>query len=120
VVIDYKSQKFEEIVKDYDVVFDTLGGATREKSFSVLKKGGHLVSIITPPDTSGLAEKLGVKSDVFFMWASGEQLGQIGKLVTEGVIKPLVDRTYTLDQTQEALDYSQSGRAKGKIVVKVK
>jgi NADPH:quinone reductase-like Zn-dependent oxidoreductase len=119
-VIDYQTQKFEELLKDYDVVFDTLGGATREKSFSVLKKGGHLISIIAPGSTSGEAERLGVKSDSFFMWASGEQLGQIGQLVVQGVIKPLMDRSYSLDQAQEAFDYSQSGRAKGKIVIKVK
>lgn len=119
-VIDYQTQKFEELLKDYDVVFDTLGGATREKSFSVLKKGGHLVSIIAPGSTSGEAERLGIKSDLFFMWASGEQLGQIGQLVEQGVIKPQIDRSYSLDQVQEAFDYSQSGRAKGKIVIKVK
>ncbi len=119
-VIDYKTQKFEDILHDYDLVFDTMGGATREKSYGVLKKGGLLVSIIAPADTSGTAEKLGVKSDLFFMWASGEQLAQIGKLAEQGVIKPLVDKTYSLDLAQDAFDYSQSGRAKGKIVVRVK
>lgn len=119
-VIDYQTHKFADIVKDYDVVFDTLGGATRTQSFSVLKKGGYLISVIAPPDTSGQAEKLGVKSEVFFMWPSGEQLAQIGKLVEQGVIKPLVDKTYSLDEAQQAMDYSQSGRAKGKIVIKIK
>lgn len=119
-VIDYQSQKFEDIVHDYDLVFDTLGGATREKSYSVLKKGGLLVSIIAPPDTSGTAEKLGVKSEVFFMWPSGTQLAQIGKLAEQGIIKPLIDKTFSLDQAQEAFDYSQSGRAKGKIVVAIR
>lgn len=119
-VIDYKSQKFEDLVHDYDLVFDTLGGATRERSYGVLKKGGQLVSIIAPADTSGTAEKLGVKSEVFFMWPSGAQLAQIGTLVEQGVIKPLIDKTFTLDQAQEAFDYSQSGRAKGKVVVTVK
>ncbi len=119
-VIDYKSQKFEDIVHDYDLVFDTMGGATREKSFGVLKKGGLLVSIIAPADTSGAAEKLGVRSELFFMWASGAQLAHIGQLAEKGVIKPLVDRTYALEQSQEAFDYSQSGRAKGKIVVTLK
>ncbi len=119
-VIDYKGQKFEELVHDYDLVFDTLGGATREKSYGVLKKGGHLVSIIAPADTSGSAEKLGVTSEVFFMWPSGEQLAQIGKLAEQGIIKPLIDKTYSLDQAQAAFDYSQSGRAKGKIVVTVR
>ena len=119
-VIDYQSQKFEDVVHDYDLVFDTLGGATRERSYGVLKKGGLLVSIIAPADTSGTAEKLGVKSEVFFMWPSGEQLAQIGKLAEQGVVKPLIDRTFSLDQAQDALDYSQSGRAKGKVVVTVK
>ncbi len=119
-VIDYRTQKFEDIVHGYDLVFDTLGGATREKSYGVLKKGGHLVSVIAPADTSGTAEKLGVKSEVFFMWPSGEQLEQIAQLAEQGIIKPLVDKTYALDQAQEAFDYSQSGRAKGKIVVTVK
>jgi NADPH:quinone reductase-like Zn-dependent oxidoreductase len=66
-VIDYRTEQFEDIVKDYDVVLDTLGGATRTKSYSVLKKGGYLISVIAPPDASGLAEQLGVKSEVFFM-----------------------------------------------------
>lgn len=118
--IDYQTQSFAEIVKDYDVVFDTLGGTTRTQSFSVLKKGGYLISVIAPPDASGQAEQLGVKSEVFFMWPSGEQLAQIGALVEQGVIKAIVDRTYSLDEAQQALDYSQSGRAKGKIVIKLK
>ena len=119
-VIDYQSQKFEDIVHDYDLVFDTLGGATRERSYAVLKKGGLLVSIIAPADTSGIAEKLGVKSEVFFMWPSGEQLAQIGAVAEQGIVKPLIDRTFSLDNAQAAFDYSQSGRAKGKIVVTVK
>ncbi len=119
-VIDYQTQKFEDLVHDYDLVFDTLGGTTREKSYGVLKKGGHLVSIIAPPDTSGLADKLGVRSELFFMWASGAQLAQIAQLVEQGVIQPQIDRTYPLDQAQEAFDYSQSGQAKGKIVITMK
>ena len=119
-VIDYRTQKFEELLNDYDLVFDTLGGATREKSYSVLKPGGQLVSIIAPADSSGLAEKLGVKSELFFMWPSGEQLAQIAALVEQGAIQPQIDRSYALEQAQEAFDYSQSGRAKGKIVIKLK
>lgn len=118
-VIDYKTQKFEDLVHDYDLVFDTMGGETRLRSFGVLKKGGQLVSIIYPEDASGTAEKLGVKSEVFFMWPSGEQLAKIGQLVEQGVVKPLIDKTFSLDQAQQALDYSQTGHAKGKIVVKV-
>jgi NADPH:quinone reductase-like Zn-dependent oxidoreductase len=119
-VIDYKTQDFTALVRDYDVVFDTLGGSTRSKSYALLKKGGILISVIAPADTSGQAEQLGVRSEVFFMWPSGEQLAQIAALVERGVIKPVVDRSFALDEVQQALDYSQSGRAKGKIVIKVK
>lgn len=119
-VIDYQTEKFEELVKDYDVVFDTLGGATREKSYAVLKRGGRLVSIIFPPDSGARAKELGIKSDVLFMAPSGEQLGQIAALAEQGVLKPVIDTRYPLARAQEALDYSESGHAKGKIVIKVK
>jgi NADPH:quinone reductase-like Zn-dependent oxidoreductase len=119
-VIDYKSVDFGEVVRDCDVVLDTMGGETRTKSFRVLRKGGCLVSVIATADASGEAERLGVRSEAFFMWPSGDQLSQIGALVERGAIKPLIDRTYPLDDIQQALDYSQSGRAKGKIVIMVK
>lgn len=119
-VIDYKKEQFEDRVRDCDLVLDTLGGATREKSYGVLKKGGLLVSIIAPGDSGAMAEKLGVRSEVFFMWPSGTQLAQIGKLVEQEVLKPVVDKVFSLDQAVEALAYSQSGRAKGKVVVAVK
>lgn len=119
-VIDYKSQKFEDIVHDCDLVVDTMGGATREKSYGVLKKGGRLVSITGPEATPGTAEKMGLKFDAFFMSPSGEELAQIGQLAEQGIIKPLIDKTFALDESQAALDYSKLGRAKGKIVVTVK
>ena len=119
VVIDYKSQKFEEIVNDYDMVFDTVGGETRDKSFGVLKKDGIVVSITGAPDTEGLAAKHGVRFDVFFMSASGAQLTEIAKLLEDGVLKPIIDKSYPLDNIQEALEYSLTGRAKGKIVIEV-
>ena len=119
-VIDYRSEKFDELVKDCDVVLDTLGGATRTQSFSVLKRGGILVSIIAPGDSSGQAEKLGVRSEVFFMTANGEQLGQLAKLVEQGAIKPVVERSYPLAEAAQAMAQVKSGRTKGKIVIKVR
>lgn len=119
VVIDYKTQKFEEELSDYDLVLDMLGGETLEKSFKVLKKGGRLVSI-KGRDTKGLAGQYGVSFEAFFMWSSGEMLSQLAHLINDGVLKPVIDRTYPIDQTQEAYDYLQSGRAKGKIVIQVK
>jgi NADPH:quinone reductase-like Zn-dependent oxidoreductase len=119
VVIDYKTQKFEEELSDYDLVLDMMGGETLEKSFKVLKKGGCLISI-KGEDTKGLAEQYGARFEVFFMWPSGEMLSQLAQLISDGVLKPVIDRTYPIDQTQEAYDYIQTGRAKGKIVIQVK
>ncbi|MDA3838821.1 MAG: NADP-dependent oxidoreductase [Candidatus Delongbacteria bacterium] len=119
VVIDYKTQKFEEELSDYDLVFDLMGGEILNNSFKVLKKGGSLVSI-KGQDTEGLAEKYGVSFEVFFMWPSGEMLSQLGQLISDGVLKPNIDRKYPIELTQEAYDYLQTGRAKGKIVIQVK
>ncbi len=118
-VIDYKTQKFEEELSDYDLVFDIIGGETMEKSFKVLKKGGCLVSI-KGQDTQGLADQYGVRFDAFYMWPSGEMLSQLAQLISDGVLKPVIDQTYLIDQTQEAYDYLESGRAKGKVVIQVK
>lgn len=119
VVIDYKTQKFEEELSDYDVVFDMMGGETMEKSFKVLKKGGVLVSI-KGQDTNNLAEKFGVTFEAFFMWPSGEMLTQLAELITAGKLKPVIDKSFTLDQTNDAYAYIASGRAKGKVVIAIK
>ena len=88
-------------------------------SCKVLKKGGCLISI-KGEDSQGLAEQYGVRFDAFFMWPSGEMLAQLAQLISDGALKPVVDRTYPIDQTQEAYDYIQTGRAKGKVVIQVK
>lgn len=119
VVIDYKTQKFEEELSDYDLVFDLMGGEILNKSFKVLKKGGRLVSI-KGQDTDGLAEQYGVRFEAFFMWGSGEMLTHLAQLIDSGVLKPTIDRSYSLQEIQEAYDYLQTGRAKGKVVIKVK
>jgi NADPH:quinone reductase-like Zn-dependent oxidoreductase len=119
VVIDYKTQKFEEELSDYDLVFDMMGGEIMEKSFKILKKGGCLVSI-KGEDSKGLAERYGVRFVAFFMWPSGEMLSQLAQLISDGALKPIIDRTFSIDQIQEAYGYLQTGRAKGKIVIQVK
>jgi 2-desacetyl-2-hydroxyethyl bacteriochlorophyllide A dehydrogenase len=119
VVIDYKTQKFEEELSDYDLVFDMMGGEIMEKSFKILKKGGYLVSI-KGEDSKGLAEQYGVRFEAFFMWPSGEMLSQLAQLISDGALKPIIDRTFSIDQIQEAYGYLQTGRAKGKIVIQVK
>ena len=119
VVIDYKTQKFEEELSDYDLVFDMMGGEIMEKSFKILKKGGCLVSI-KGEDSKGLAKQYGVRFEAFFMWPSGEMLSQLAQLISDGALKPVIDRTFLIDQVQEAYGYLQGGRAKGKIVIQVK
>ncbi|NQT64286.1 MAG: NADP-dependent oxidoreductase [Candidatus Marinimicrobia bacterium] len=119
VVIDYKTQKFEEELSDYDLVLDMMGGEILEKSFKILKKGGCLISI-KGEDSKGLAEQYGVRFEAFFMWPSGEMLSQLAQLISEGALKPVIDRTFSIDQVQEAYGYLQTGRAKGKVVIQVK
>lgn len=143
VVIDYKTQQFESQLSDYDVVLSGLGGDVLEKSLQVLKRGGQLISISGPP-TPEFAEQLrlswvfkqivrlisrgirkrseqkGVSYKFLFMRENGEQLAQLAKLVEAGIIKPVVERTFPLDSTRDALAYVAEGRAKGKVVVKMK
>ena len=120
IVIDYKTQNFEDEIKDYDVVFDMMGGDIMNRSFKVLKKGGCLVSIKSFEDTKGLAKQYGLKFESFFMWPSGEMLKQLAQLISDGALKPVIDRTFSIDQLKEAYDYLNTGRAKGKIVIEVK
>lgn len=119
VVIDYKTQNFEEELSDYDLVLDTMGGDILNNSFKILKKGGSIVSI-KGQDTEELAKKYGVNFEVFFMWPSGEMLSNLTQLINDGIVKPTIDRSFSLGQAQEAYDYLQAGHAKGKVVIKVK
>ena len=142
VVIDYKKDDFEKILHDYDVVLNSQDGATLEKSLRVLKPGGKLISISGPPDPA-FGEEIGapwfvkvimrllsfgisrkakrnkVSFSFLFMKANGKQLREITALVDVGVIHPVVDRVFPFESTQEALDYVETGRAKGKVVIKV-
>lgn len=118
VVIDYSSQAFDEELSDFDVVLDAMGGETLEKSFNVLKKGGRLVSI-KGEAPEGLAAERGIEFSSFMMSPDGDMLTEIGTLLANGHLRPVIDRTYALDETADAYNYSQSGRAKGKIVIEI-
>lgn len=142
-VIDYKKENYLEIVKDIDVVYDTLGGQYTVDAFKVIKQGGFVVSI--SGDMDGVtARQMGLNGLIrgilalkrkkitkaqkekkasyrfLLMNPSGKQLEEISKLVEENSIKPVVDKTFSLEEGIEALEYQQSGRAKGKIIFKVK
>jgi NADPH:quinone reductase-like Zn-dependent oxidoreductase len=143
IVIDYRKDDFETLLHDYDVVLDTLGGETLEKSLRVLKPGGKLISLSGPPDPD-FAKDIGstwilrlvmrllsyrirqkakrhqVSYSFLFMRASGDQLREIASLIDSGIIRPVVDRVFPFASTKEALVYVETGRAKGKVVVKVR
>lgn len=143
VVIDYRKQNFEDLLQDYDVVLNSLGADVLDESLRILKPGGQLISISGPP-TPQFAEEQGLswvlrlvmrllssairrkarKNDVsyafVFMRASGAQLREITTLIESGMIKPVIDRSFPFESTADALSYVEQGRAKGKVVIKVK
>ena len=142
VVIDYKTQDFEDVLRDYDVVLNSQDGKTLEKSLRVLKGGGKLISISGPPDpefgkdigapwfvklvlrllSSGIrrrAKSRGVSYSFLFMKANGNQLREITRLFDAGTIRPVMDRVFPFESTNEAMAYVEAGRAKGKVVVKI-
>jgi len=119
-MIDYRSAKFEELVKDVDVVLDTIGGETQERSWKVLKRGGILVSIVQPPSEQK-AKAYGVRA--VFMRSDakrGDQLARIADLVVSGKVKVNVETVLPLSEARKAHELSQSGHAHGKIVLDVK
>lgn len=143
VLIDYKTQDFEAVLKDYDLVLNSQDNKTLDKSLNVLKKGGKVISISGPPTPEFAKEihaswlikmilslislgvrrkanKKGVSYQFLFMKSSGEQLQKITKLIENGIIKTVVDKTYPFSHTNEALNYVATGRARGKVVVKIK
>lgn len=115
--IDYRSMRFDEIVEDADVVFDTIGGETQERSWKVLKKGGILVSIVQPPSEKTAAAH-GVRG-VFMAEDSKRttELKQIADLVASGRVKVNVETILPLREARKAQELSQSGHARGKIVL---
>ena len=143
VVIDYKKDDFESVLSGYDVVLNSQDGKTLEKSLNVLQPGGQLISISGPPtpefaeelkapwfvkqvmralsfSTRRKAKQRNVAFSFLFMKASGSQLRQITPLIESGVIRPVVDKVFPFDAINEAVAYVESGRAKGKVVIKIR
>ncbi|EJQ54351.1 NADPH:quinone reductase [Bacillus wiedmannii] len=142
-IINYKTENFEEILKDYDAVFDTIGGTTLEKSFNIIKSGGNIVSVSGMPNArfgkefgsgffktllfslaskkiTALEKKHNAQYSFLFMKPSGDQLRTIANYIEDGKIKPVIDRVFPFEDAQKAMEYSEAGRAKGKIIVKIK
>jgi NADPH:quinone reductase-like Zn-dependent oxidoreductase len=141
-VIDYKKKEFENVLQGYDVVLGTTMGDGIEKSLQILKPQSRVVSLVGPPDAAfarargmsflmrfvfGLlsrkiirrAKKVGAEYSFLFVHPDGRQLAEIGKLLENGHIVPVIDKVFPFDQTKEALAYLEAGRAKGKVVVRI-
>jgi NADPH:quinone reductase-like Zn-dependent oxidoreductase len=117
--IDYTEQRFEDVARNIDVVLDTIGGETQERSWSVLKKCGVLVSLVQPPSEEK-AEELGVRAAFVAGHPSGAQLAEIAKMIDSGKLAPIIDRILPLSEARRAHELSQSGHVRGKIVLRVK
>jgi alcohol dehydrogenase len=117
--IDYKNQSFEDIVHDYDAVYDTVGGETYVRSFKVLKKGGIIVSMLEQP-RSDLMEQYGVNAIGQFTQVNSERLSKLAELVEKRAVKVHIEKIFPLEQAEEALSYLQNGHPRGKVVLKIK
>ncbi len=143
IVVDYKNEDFENVLSGYDVVLNSQDSKTLAKSLNVLKPGGKLISISGPPDpafgeaikapalirlvmrllSAGIrrqAKRRGIRYSFLFMKANGNQLGMIASLFNDNIVRPVVDRVYPFERTNDAFDYVETGRARGKVVIKVK
>ncbi len=141
-VVDYRSERFEEVLPPQDVVLEAMGGDSKERALKILKPGGRLTSINS--DMSNLTKKHGPNIGVLAVAArlinitvssrlchkvrfhsvirtpDGQNLAKIGQLLEQGAIKPLIDRVFPLDQIADAHRYSEEGHARGKIIIQVR
>ena len=141
-VIDYRSENFAEKLKDYDFVFDTMGGDILKDAFKIVKPGGKVVTLSGTPNyafaknynlplwkqialgiasypITKLAKKTDVSYDFLFMRPDGNQLAALTKLIEAKQLQPIIDSVISLAEIQKAVDNLASGRAKGKIILAV-
>ena len=135
-VIDYKSEDYKDIVKDADIVFDTLGKNYSLEAFQVIKTGGKVVSVVGPLDVesaqafgmadynlpaelSKLINEKEAQYKFVFMHPNGAHLEEIKSLIEDEKIKPIIDKVYPFSESVEAFLHLASGRAKGKIVINI-
>ncbi len=115
--IDYKKAKFEDKVSGVDVVFDTVGGDTQQRAFQTLKRGGVLVSTVSPPSAEK-SKEFGVTVAMVVMMAKGDQLAKINRLFESGKLKVRVATVLPLTEVKKAHQLSSSGHADGKIILR--
>jgi NADPH:quinone reductase-like Zn-dependent oxidoreductase len=119
VAIDYKTQKFEDIAKDVDVVVDGVGGDTLKRSYPIVKKGGMLVSLVGQVDQAELA-KYGIRGVALEAQPNGDELAKIGKLIDGKKIKVILSDIFPLADAAKAQTKAETGHARGKIVLKIR
>lgn len=142
-VVDYKQQQFQDVLRDYDAVLGTVKGEVIEQSVGILKPGGRIASLVGPLDAAfarkrglnvllrivfglmsrkilRLAGKRGVAYSFLFVHPDGGQLAEIGALLESGRIRPVIDKVFPFEQATDALAYLAQGRARGKVVVRLR
>ena len=138
-VVDYSTTDFADVLSGFDVVLDSLGPGSLQKSIGVLRPGGIAISVVGPPDPAFASQlgkpllrplmaalswkvrhgaaKAGVRYAFLFMHADGRRLEELAGLYDDGILRPVLDRTFAFGDTLEAVAHVEQGRAKGKVVV---
>ncbi|HET7287947.1 MAG TPA: NADP-dependent oxidoreductase [Pyrinomonadaceae bacterium] len=117
--IDYTTHKFEDVAHNIDIVLDTIGGETQQRSWLVLRKGGLLISLVQPPSKEE-ADRLGLHGMMCRVQPDGGQLSRIAKLIDSAKLRPMIDRILPLSEARRAHELSENGHVHGKIVLRVK
>jgi len=116
-IINYKKEDFSNKVSNADLVFDTIGGETQAKSWKVLRKGGMLVTTLKLDDSK--AAGLGVTGKSFMVDSNGARLREITGLINKDMLRVIIDSEFALEEVKKAHERSQSGRARGKIILRI-
>jgi alcohol dehydrogenase len=116
IVIDYKTETFEDVVHEYDAVLDTVGGETYRRSFKVVKKAGIIVSMLEQPD-SALMNQYDVKAIFLFTQATRERLTKLAQWIDQNNIRVNVEKKFSLEKAGDALDYQKDVHPRGKVVL---
>jgi NADPH:quinone reductase-like Zn-dependent oxidoreductase len=117
-IIDYRKEDFSARLKDLDMVFDTVGGETQTRSWKTLRKNGTLVSTLSIVDES-MALQYGVSGKTFMADSNGARLQEIAGLVDKGMLRVIIDSEFPLEDVKKAHELSESGKARGKIILRV-
>jgi NADPH:quinone reductase-like Zn-dependent oxidoreductase len=118
-IIDYTTTRFEDVIHDVDLVFDTVGGDTLQRSWQVIKPGGVLVSIVSPPPPTEVTQGQGVRFVWFVVEPNRDELIHIGALIDAGRLRPIIDTVFPLAEARQAYEQAAKGHTRGKIVLRV-